>query len=159
MKGKGEGKMNLLSPLLGILIVVKEICINLLVKSSSSTAFRRKTANFSEVSHIPCLLPASHPLNWQSFGSSPANQYKWWTPWHLHLAICFHQHTNGCQPLALSILAKMKPPAVQLTPCMFLLNLLQNNGCISCLACFPWLAYHIHLSESDLIRCFVHLRF
>lgn len=44
--------MNPLSSLLCMLIIAKEIGIALLVKIRS--AFRRKTACFSRVSHIPC---------------------------------------------------------------------------------------------------------
>lgn len=127
-ENKGEGKkMNPLSSLLSILIIAKEIGISILVKIRSNTAFRRKIAYFSKASHTPCLSTKK----WQSFGSSPANQWKWWTPWHLHLAICFRQHTKGCQPLALAILTKMKPLPVQLTPCTFLLHPLQNHGYLS----------------------------
>lgn len=46
--------MNPLSSLLCMLIIAKEIGITLLVKMRSDTAFRRKTACFGSVSHVPC---------------------------------------------------------------------------------------------------------
>lgn len=60
--------MNPLSSLLGMLIIAKDIGITLLVKIRSDTAFRRRTAYFSRVNHIPCP-PAPPPQKKKKKGS------------------------------------------------------------------------------------------
>lgn len=68
--------MNPLSSLLGMLIIAKEIGITLLVKIRSDTAFRRRTAYFSRVRHIPCPpapTPAKIIKKRQYFGSFSDN--------------------------------------------------------------------------------------